>query len=152
MYLTSPVFQEGGTIPQEHTCEGRNVSPPLAWTDIPPVTRTLALICDDPDAPGGVWVHWVIFNIPARETGLRENTLKTRTIPNGARQGINDFRGLGFGGPCPPRGSSHRYFFKLYALDAELNLDPGCTKADVERSMAGHILAETSLMGRYKRS
>jgi Raf kinase inhibitor-like YbhB/YbcL family protein len=152
MKLTSSAFHEGGAIPKDQTCDGKNISPSLTWSDVPRGAKTLALLCDDPDAPAGVWVHWVLFNIPATVNGLQPNVLKTRTIPNGARQGINDFRQVGYGGPCPPKGASHRYFFKLYALDADLNLDPGCTKSDVERSMAGHVLAEANLMGRYQRS
>lgn len=151
MKISSQAFKEGEFIPKKFTCDGANVSPPLSWSEVPPKVKTFALISDDPDAPRGTWVHWVLFNIPASVTALPENVLKTRTIPNGARQGVNDSRGIGYDGPCPP-GGVHRYYFKLYALDSEMGLEPGCTKADLEQSMGGHILAQAQLMGRYKRA
>lgn len=151
MKLTSTAFAEGKPIPRKHTCEGEDVSPPLSWSDAPAGAKSFALICDDPDAPVGTWVHWVAWNIPASVTALDENTPKQDAIPGGGQQGRNDFKRTGYGGPCPPPGKPHRYFFKLYALDAELDLAAGATKADLERAMQGHILAEAHLMGTYQR-
>jgi Raf kinase inhibitor-like YbhB/YbcL family protein len=150
LQITSTAFSEGGMIPGQNTCDGKDISPDLAWTGIPGDARTLALICDDPDAPVGTWVHWVLFNIPAEETGLPAEIAPEATIGNGARHGTNDFGRLGYGGPCPP-GGTHRYFFKLYALDNALDLESGATKAQVEEAMQGHILDECRLIGRYKR-
>lgn len=150
MELSSAAFKNGSSIPKQYTCDGPNVSPPLQWSGVPNNSKSLALLVDDPDAPRGTWVHWILFNIPPQATAIPENIRKTRTIPNGARQGTNDFREIGYGGPCPP-GGKHRYFFKLFALDTELQLDPGSTRSDLERSMAGHILADTQLMGTYQR-
>jgi len=148
--ITSSAFSEGGMIPRKYTCDGPDVSPDLAWSGIPDGTRSLALICDDPDAPVGTWVHWVLFNLPAAATGLPEGVASDATLQNGASHGTNDFRRLGYGGPCPP-GGTHRYFFKLYALDTPLRLESGATKAQLESAMAGHILGEAQLMGKYKR-
>ena len=148
--ITSPAFAEGGMIPRKYSCDGPDVSPPLSWAGVPEGSKTLALICDDPDAPAGTWVHWVLFNIPADEKGVPAEIAPDATLNNGALHGTNDFRRLGYGGPCPPRGT-HRYYFKLYALDSELPLDAGAKKAQVEAAMAGHILAHTQLMGKYKR-
>ena len=148
--ITSAAFTEGGMIPREYTCDGRDVSPALAWTGAPEGTKSLAIICDDPDAPMGTWVHWVLFNIPATADELPQNIPPDKLLEDGARHGINDFRKFGYGGPCPP-GGTHRYYFKLYALDAELTQEPGITKAELLRTMEGHILAEGQLMGRYKR-
>ena len=148
--LTSTAFSEGGMIPQQYTCDGTDVSPPLSWSGVPAAARTLALICDDPDAPVGTWVHWVLFNLPASTKDLPEHVPTLKTLPNGARQGTNDFRRIGYGGPCPP-GGTHRYYFKLYALDLVLPLDAGATKAQLLKAMEGHVLAEGQLMGRYKR-
>jgi Raf kinase inhibitor-like YbhB/YbcL family protein len=148
--ITSSAFAEGGMIPRAYTCDDKDVSPDLSWTGIPGGTKTLALICDDPDAPVGTWVHWVLFNIPPAETGLAAEIAPDPILGNGARHGTNDFGRLGYGGPCPP-GGTHRYFFKLYALDIELDLDSGATKARLEEAMQGHILAEGQLMGKYSR-
>lgn len=150
LQITSSAFREGKMIPKRYTCDGSDVSPDLAWTGIPEGTKSLALICDDPDAPMGVWVHWVVFNIPPHVTEFPAEIPPDKTLGNGAKHGTNDFRRLGYGGPCPP-GGTHRYFFKLYALDLELNLQSGATKARVEEAMKGHILAEGQLMGKYKR-
>jgi Raf kinase inhibitor-like YbhB/YbcL family protein len=149
--LTSTAFSAGGTIPKKHTCDGADVSPPLAWGEAPTGTQSFALIADDPDAPVGTWVHWVIFDLPADARGLAEGVGKQEQPADGARQGTNDFRKTGYGGPCPPPGRPHRYFFKLYALDAKLGLKAGATKAEVEKAMRGHILAQGELMGRYGR-
>lgn len=149
--LTSSAFAEGELIPRQYTCDGRDISPPLSWTGAPAGTKSFALICDDPDAPVGVWDHWVCFNLPPSLAGLPEAVPRTEALPGGGLHGRNSWGKLGYGGPCPP-GGVHRYFFKLYALDAELNLKAGATKKDVEKAMQGHILAESQLMGRYKRS
>ena len=150
MLLTSTAFRAGEMIPKQYTCDGRDVSPPLAWKDIPDGTKSLALICDDPDAPGKTWVHWVIFNLPADSDGLPEQVPPERNLENGARQGKNDFRRIGYGGPCPP-GGTHRYYFKLCALDTVLESGPGITKNELLEIMDSHILAESELMGRYQR-
>ncbi len=150
--ITSPAFQEGDFIPKKFTCQGSDLSPALSWAGIPPAARSLALIVDDPDAPGGTWVHWVLFNIPAGAHGLAEGVPSRKVLEDGARQGLNDFRKIGYNGPCPPPGSAHRYFFKLYALDTLLDLDGGTSKAQVDQAMKGHILAEWRIMGRYRRS
>ncbi|MCD6254837.1 MAG: YbhB/YbcL family Raf kinase inhibitor-like protein [Deltaproteobacteria bacterium] len=148
--VKSEAFEEGGMIPKKYTCDGEDASPPLSWTGVPEGTEALALICDDPDAPVGTWVHWVIFNIPPDTTGLSENIPPERVLESGARQGRNDFGNIGYGGPCPPRGT-HRYYFKLYALDKKVDLEPGATKDELLKAMEGHVLAEGKLMGRYKR-
>ncbi|MBA7700362.1 hypothetical protein ES703_109073 [subsurface metagenome] len=148
--IKSPAFVPGGKIPGKYTCDGMDISPPLAWTSGPGGTKTFALICDDPDAPMGTWVHWVLFNLPADIIELRENVLPERELKGGAKQGMNDFRKIGYGGPCPP-GGTHRYYFKLYALDTEINLETGATKSELLKAMEGHILAEGQLMGKYER-
>ncbi|MDA2912575.1 YbhB/YbcL family Raf kinase inhibitor-like protein [Acidobacteriia bacterium AH_259_A11_L15] len=149
--LSSTAFQPDGNIPKKFTCDGPDVSPALRWDEPPVGTQSLALIMDDPDAPVGTWVHWVLFNLPADAGQLAENIAKERELPNGTRQGTNDFRKIGYGGPCPPPGPAHRYFFKLYALDTKLDLRPGATKADLERAMRGHIRGQAELLGRYQR-
>lgn len=151
-HLESPAFQAGASIPKQFTCEGSDESPGLKWTDPPEGTRTFALIADDPDAPVGTWVHWVAFNLAANTTELPQAVPRTEQINGGGKQGMNDFRRLGYGGPCPPPGKPHRYFFRLYALDTTLDLKPGCRKGDVERAMKGHVLGTAELMGTYGRS
>ena len=148
--ITSSVFSEEGMIPKKYTCDAEDISPDLKWSGVPQGAKSLALICDDPDAPVGTWVHWVLFNIPADVTMLPAGIPPDATLQNGARHGKNDFRKLGYGGPCPP-GGTHRYYFKLYALDTALNLESGSTKAQLLAAMEGHILAEGQLMGKYKR-
>lgn len=148
--IKSTAFEEGGMIPKKYTCDGRDVSPPLAWNSVPEGTKSLALICDDPDAVMRTWVHWVLFNIPADTRELSENIPPQKTLTDGAKQGINDFRKIGYGGPCPP-GGTHRYYLKLYALDTEINLEAGATKEQLMRAMEGHILAEGKIMGKYQR-
>ena len=149
--MTSSAFNNGGDIPRKHTCEGQDVSPALSWSDPPQGTQSYALIADDPDAPAGTWVHWVVHDLPPATHQLPEGVAKTEEIAGGGRQGVNDFRRTGYGGPCPPPGSPHRYFFKLYALNSMLNLKPKAGKRDVEQAMQGHILAQAELMGKYKR-
>jgi Raf kinase inhibitor-like YbhB/YbcL family protein len=148
--ISSSAFEEGGLIPSKYTCDGENISPALNWTGAPDGTASFALICDDPDAPSGNWVHWVIFNIPPKETGLKENIPSGKKLDNGTVQGMNDFRKNNYGGPCPPSGT-HRYFFKLYALDKILDADSDLTKADLLKAIDGHILAQAQLIGKYKR-
>ena len=150
MELKSTAFEPGGLIPAKYTCDGQDMSPPLTWSDPPAGTKSLALISDDPDAPVGTWVHWVIWNIPADARAFEENLPKAASLSNGARQGTTDFRRIGYGGPCPPSGT-HRYFFKLYALGTTLNLPASTTKKDLEQAMHGHILAQAELIGKYRR-
>ena len=151
MQLTSTAFAEGKDIPTRHTCDGPDLSPALKWSGVPAAAKALALIADDPDAPVGTWVHWVLYDLPVTVAELPEGVAKTPSIPAGAKQGLNDFKRSGYGGPCPPRGKPHRYFFKLYALDAPVGLKPGATKQELERAMDKHVLAEAQLMGTYQR-
>jgi hypothetical protein len=149
--IATSAFSNGGMIPKQFTCDGPDVSPQLSWKEVPVGTQSFALIVDDPDAPAGTWVHWVVYNLPADTRELPEGVQKQEQLARGALQGRNDFRKIGYGGPCPPRGPSHRYYFKLYSLDAKLNLKVGATKADLERAMKGHVVGETELMGQYGR-
>jgi hypothetical protein len=149
--LTSSSFENGNPIPLRHTDDGVNLSPPLAWTDPPVGTKSLALICDDPDAPKKAWVHWVVYDLPPTTTLLPEGVLSGPTLLCGGKQGRTDFGTVGYGGPAPPKGNAHRYYFRLYALDAELNLPPGITKSDLISAMQGHILDTGELMGTYQR-
>lgn len=148
--LMTTAFRDGSSIPKKFTCDGPDVSPALSWSDPPSATKSFAIIADDPDAPGGMWVHWVIYDLPADARKLPEGVAKDRELPNGTLQGRNDFGKIGYNGPCPPRGLAHRYFFKLYALDSKTGLKAGATKADLERAMKGHILAQTQLIGKYQ--
>jgi Raf kinase inhibitor-like YbhB/YbcL family protein len=150
MKLTSTAFNEGQPIPATYTCKGVNISPPLEWSGVPKTARTLAIIADDPDAPSGTFAHWVLYNLPADNIGLVENVPATESLKAGGFQGKNDFGKIGYGGPCPPSGT-HHYFFKIYALDAELPLKAGATKAEVEKAISGHIVAQAPLMGTYGR-
>ena len=147
--LTSRAFQHEGFIPDKYSKAGGNVSPPLAWTDVPHATKTLALIVDDPDAPSGVFVHWLLYGIPLTTTELDEDIPATPTLRNGARQGRNGFRELGYGGPQPPSGT-HRYFFHLYALDTELPLAAGASRQELDQALGGHVLEDAQLMGRFQ--
>ncbi|NOY52301.1 MAG: YbhB/YbcL family Raf kinase inhibitor-like protein [Deltaproteobacteria bacterium] len=148
--ITSPVFQQEKMIPPRYTCDGENISPVLSWRSPPPGTESYALICEDPDAPAGMWVHWVVYNIPAKSRGFPEAIPAQGQLADGTCEGINDFRRVGYGGPCPPAGT-HRYYFKLYALDSRLDLPPGANRSALLHAMEGHILGETVLIGRYKR-
>lgn len=148
--ISSRAFQAGGAIPPEYTCDGSNVSPALSWRGIPSTAKSIALIMDDPDAPMGTFVHWVLFNIPPDTTELPEGVPKNKTLDDGSSQGMTDFGRVGYGGPCPP-GGTHRYFFRLYALDTMLNLQPGASRKQLDDAMKGHILAAGELMGNYKR-
>jgi Raf kinase inhibitor-like YbhB/YbcL family protein len=151
MQLSSTAFENGKPIPADYTCDGKNISPPLAWSGAPANAKSFALIVDDPDAPGKVWTHWVVFDLPADTSQLAEDTAKSPHITGNAKQGSNDFGHLGYGGPCPPPGRPHRYFFKLYALDIPVGLKPGASKKEVEAAMANHILAQGQLIGTYQR-
>ena len=148
--LTSTAFAPGQPIPSKYTCNGENVSPPLRWSDPPQGTQSLALICDDPDAPAGTWVHWVLYNLPAKTRALAEAVPANADLPDGSRHGKNSGGRLGYSGPCPPSGT-HRYFFNLYALDTVLGLASGADKSQLLQAMQGHILAQTELMGTYKK-
>lgn len=151
MQLSSPAFAEGTAIPAKYTCDGKDLSPPLRWSGVPAGAKSLVLIADDPDAPAGTWVHWVVYDLPATVSELPEDLGKSQHVLGNAKQGLNSFKHLGYGGPCPPPGKPHRYFFKLYALDAPLELKPGASKKDIEHAMEKHILAQGQLMGTYKR-
>ena len=148
--VESTAFKQGQAMPARYTSDGSNVSPPLAWSGVPAQARSIALICDDPDAPRGTWVHWVLFNLPANVTELSENIPAQETLSNGARHGRNDFGKFGYGGPAPPSGT-HRYFFRVYALDTQLDLPAGAQRAELLAAMKGHIVAEGELMGTYSR-
>lgn len=149
--VTSPAFAEGGSIPSKYTCDGQDVSPPIKWNSVPDGTQSIALIADDPDAPNGTWVHWVVYDLPPSLRELPEKVPSDEEIlGNGGRQGITDFGRIGYGGPCPPSGT-HRYYFKVYALDRVLGLSPGATKGQLLKAMEGHLLAEGHLMAKYAR-
>lgn len=149
--LKIEAFSNGGEIPKKFTCSGRDVSPALMWTGVPSGAHSLALIVEDPDAPGGVWTHWLIWNIPVQASDLPEGVPGEEVLANGAHQGTNDFKRVGYGGPCPPPGKPHRYFFKLYVLDTRLNLPATTRKRELEALLKGHILAQMEYMGTYQR-
>jgi Raf kinase inhibitor-like YbhB/YbcL family protein len=149
--FTSTAFTGGGGIPEKYTCDGADVSPALNWHDAPAGTQSFALIADDPDAPAGTWTHWIIWNIPAKTTKLPEGVPKVGEASDGVRQGKNDFKRIGYGGPCPPAGKPHRYFFKLYALKAKLDLNAGASRGELESAMKGNVLSQTEWMGTYGR-
>jgi len=145
-------FKNGDRLPVDHTCEGKNVSPQLSWGGVPTGGKSFSIICEDPDAPSGIWLHWVVFNIPATEDSIAEGVSAQPVLPNGARQGVNDFNKIGYGGACPPKGHGpHRYVFKVYALDCLLTLEAGATKADLEKAMKGHVLGMGQLSATYSR-
>lgn len=150
--LTSTAFAAGGAIPKVHTCDGGDTSPPLRWSQVPAGTTSLALLCDDPDAPRGTWVHWILFDLDPATGELASGVPATRGLPGGASQGLNDFGKIGYGGPCPPPGHGpHRYYFRLLALDRKLGLSPGATMKQVLAGAEGHVLARAELLGRYER-
>ncbi len=152
MVLKTKAFQQSEVIPQKHTCDGADVSPDLTWEGAPQETRSFALICDDPDAPVGTFNHWVLYALSANVSGLPENLPKKDEVASPkCKQGTNDFGRVGYGGPCPPHGSTHHYFFKLYALDAEIQLSPKARKRDLEAAIKGHVLTSAELMGTYQR-
>lgn len=149
--MKAGAFAYGGGIPRRFTCSGADLSPTLNWSGVSPAAHSLALIAEDPDAPKGTWTHWLMWNIPAYQTDLPEAVPAQETLENGARQGTNDFHRIGYGGPCPPPGKAHRYFFKLFALNTLLDLKPGAGRHELERAMKSHILAQAEWMGVYKR-
>ena len=150
--LITTAFASDGDIPAKFTCEGADVSPELKWSNAPAGAQSFALIVDDPDAPSGTWTHWVIWDIPATQHELTEGEPKQDVLPGGIRQGRNDFKRIGYGGPCPPPGKAHRYFFRLFALDTHLELAAGASRAQLERALQGHVLGRAELMGRYART
>jgi len=149
--ISSSSFPADGFIPKKYTCEAADVSPELSWSGAPQGTKSFALIADDPDAPAGTWTHWVLYDLPPNLTNLAENTPKVDELPDGAQQGRNSFKKIGYNGPCPPPGKAHRYFFKLYALDQKLEIKPGASKSELDNAMQGHILAQTQVVGKYQR-
>lgn len=149
--ISTKAFSEGGSIPGKYTCDGADLSPELSWQNAPAGTESFALIADDPDAPGGTWTHWVLWNVPASVAGLPEGVAKNESLDDGTRQGKNDFKRIGYGGPCPPPGKPHRYFFKLYALGTTLDLKAGAGRNELERAMQGHVLSEAQVVGTYER-
>jgi Raf kinase inhibitor-like YbhB/YbcL family protein len=149
--LSSTAFSGNGMIPKNYGCDGSDISPPLSWSGAPATAQSFALIMEDPDAPAGTWVHWVLYNLPVNTKELAEGVEKQEQLPNGALQGRNDFRKIGYGGPCPPPGKPHRYSFKLYALDKKVTVNAGAGKPDLERGMKGHILGQAELVGRFGR-
>lgn len=150
--LESNDIIHNGKISSRYTCDGANYSPSLSWSDVPDRTQSFVLICDDPDAPAGTWVHWVIFNIPRKVRSLPEDVPRVKKLKNiGALQGINDFGKIGYGGPCPPSGEKHRYFFKLYAVKNVLYLEPGATKQEVLDAIEGKVIEKSQIIGTYQR-
>jgi Raf kinase inhibitor-like YbhB/YbcL family protein len=149
--ITSPAFNPGEPIPTKYTCDGEDVSPPLRWIGMPQTTQSIAIIVEDPDAPSGTFVHWVIYDIPGSATELPEGLPKTESLPSGVKQGVNDFKKLGYGGPCPPQGSAHRYDFHIYALDLQVQFRAGMGKQELLNLIEGHVTAQGILMGTYRR-
>ena len=151
LQIKSGAFEEGTTIPKKYTCDGDDLSPPLSWTGVPEGTKSFAVICDDPDAPMGTWVHWVLWGLPPDTVSLLEGVPAETSLTSGAKQGLNSWPRVGYGGPCPPPGKPHRYYFKLYALDTLVTLPANTNKAALEEAMKGHTLAEAQTMGKYGR-
>jgi Raf kinase inhibitor-like YbhB/YbcL family protein len=149
--LKSPAFVKGQSIPAQYTCDGKDVSPEVSWANVPDGTKSFALIIDDPDAGSNPWVHWVIFNIPKNQRMLKKDLPAKKELKSGALQGVNDFKNIGFGGPCPPKGPAHQYVMKLYALNSKLDLKAGVTKAQMIKAMKGHIIEKAVLKAKYKR-
>lgn len=149
--LETKAFPKGGEIPARYTCSGDDLSPALSWSGAPQNAKSFALIVDDPDAPSGTFTHWLVYDLPAATHRLPESISKSDDLNGGGRQGRNDFRRVGYGGPCPPPGKAHRYFFKLYALNAALNLPAGASRQDLEAAMRGHVIAQAELMGKFAR-
>lgn len=149
--MKSSAFNPGQPIPVKYSCDGTDLSVPLSWTDPPSGVKSFALIADDPDAPMGTWVHWVLYDLPAETRALDEGVPKKDALRDGSKQGRNDFGRIGYGGPCPPPGKPHRYFFKLYALDKKIGLRPQATKPELLDALKNHILTEAQLMGTYQR-
>jgi len=148
--VTSTAFKNGEMIPSKYTCDGQDISPPLKWEGVPDGAKSIALIGDDPDAPMGTWVHWLVYNLPPETRELEENIPVATHLENGAKQGVTDFRRVGYGGPCPPSGT-HRYFFKVYALDTSIEASGMLDKAGLLKAMEGHIIGQGQIMGKYRR-
>ncbi len=148
MQIMSPAFKDGESIPLDYSCNGEDISPPLVWNNVPKNAESLVLICEDPDAPNETWSHWVLYNMPASVAELEEEIPPVAVLDNGTKQGMNDFRDIAYGGPCPPSGE-HRYFFRLYALDTMLDAEAGMSREDILNIIQAHILAEAELMGIY---
>jgi Raf kinase inhibitor-like YbhB/YbcL family protein len=151
LVLKSSAFEPGAEIPKKHTCDAADVSPALEWSGLPPRTVSFALVTDDPDAPNGTWVHWVMWNLPTSAHDLREGVPRRDPLDEGTRQGRNSFGKIGYNGPCPPRGKPHRYFFRLYALDEKLDLAPGSSNVVLQQAIKDHIIVEADYKGIYKR-
>jgi hypothetical protein len=149
--LISTAFASGKPIPIDYTCDGKDLSPPLSWTNVPPGTKSLALICEDPDAPGGIWTHWVLYGLPAETTQLPAGVGATASLPGGGSQGLNSFNRIGYGGPCPPPGKTHRYFFRIYALDSTISLSPNADTKELSNALKGHVMGQGELIGTYRR-
>lgn len=149
--IESPAFRNGEEIPIKYTCQGDDISPPLEWKGLPEETEEIAIICDDPDAPLMVWVHWIIYGISPEKNGLPEAVPKKEILEEGEKQGKNSWGRIGYGGPCPPGGKPHRYYFKIYALDKKLDIEQGIKKKRLLREMEGHIIAKAELIGKYAR-
>lgn len=149
--VTSKTVQEGKSIPINHTGDGKDISPELSWSKAPATAKSIAVTCEDPDAPGGVWFHWIVFNLPPTTTNLKEGVDKKAALAGGGEQGTNDFDKLGYNGPAPPKGSEHHYQFKVFALDQKLDLKPGCDKKQFYKAAAGHVVGRGKLTGLYKR-
>jgi Raf kinase inhibitor-like YbhB/YbcL family protein len=149
LQVSSKAFSAGGTVPKRNTCDGENLSPPLAWSETPSGARSIALIADDPDAPGGTFTHWLVFNLAPQTQSLPEGA--SASLPGGGIQGRNGFGKVGYGGPCPPPGKPHRYFFRVFALDNTLQLKAGASREEIEKAMQGHVLAQGEIMARYGR-
>ena len=149
--VSTTSFPAGGVIPRKYTCDAQDISPELSWSGVPPRTKSFALIADDPDAPAGTWTHWLVWNIPASQHELMEAASRTHASTEQARQGQNDFHKVGYNGPCPPPGKPHRYYFKLFALDTDLDVKPGASREQLESAMKPHVLAQSEVMGRYGR-
>jgi hypothetical protein len=149
--VSTTSFTPGNTIPKKYTCDAQDLSPELSWSGAPASTKAYALIADDPDAPVGTWTHWLLWNIPASVHELQEGVSKNAQLPDGSRQGQNDFKKVGYNGPCPPPGKPHRYYFKLYALDSQLEVKPGATRSELETAIKQHTLEQAEVLGRYGR-
>lgn len=149
--VTSKTVQDGKPIPVNHTGDGKDISPELTWSKAPQTAKSIAVTCEDPDAPGGVWFHWIVINLPPSTTNLKENLEKKASIAGGAAQGTNDFGKVGYNGPAPPKGSEHHYHFKVFALDQKLDLQPGCDKKQFYKALSGHVVGRGKLTGLYKR-
>ena len=147
--LTSTAFHAGAEIPRQFTCKGADLSPALQWSGAPQHAASSALVMDDPDAPAGTWVHWVLWNLPPASNSLHEGLPQREQLDDGSRQGRNSFGKVGYNGPCPPAGQTHRYFFRLYALDSKLDLSSGATRSDLDAAMKGHVLAQGEYMGTF---